>query len=87
MAEKLRSWKIDIAILPIHGCDPKRGAAGNLSGNKAVALARDIEAALAIPCHYEMFEFNTVSPDAFVAAAKDMAQKYRLLNCWEHLSL
>jgi L-ascorbate metabolism protein UlaG (beta-lactamase superfamily) len=87
MAERLRQWPIDLALLPINGRDPARGVAGNLSGPEAVALARDMGAKLVIPCHYEMFEFNTVSPAAFVAAAEAAGQPYRLLRCGERYSL
>jgi L-ascorbate metabolism protein UlaG (beta-lactamase superfamily) len=87
MAERLRQWPIDLALLPINGRDPARGVAGNLSGPEAVELARDIGAKLVIPCHYDMFEFNTVSPAAFVAAAEVAGQPYRLLQCGERYSL
>lgn len=87
MAERLRAWDIDIAILPINGRDPKRGVAGNLSGPQAVELGRDIGADVVIPCHYEMFEFNTVPPDEFVACAEAAGQRYRLLTAGERLTL
>jgi hypothetical protein len=32
----------------------------------AARVAKDAGAALVIPCHYEMFEFNTASPEGFV---------------------
>lgn len=86
MAERLQRWKIDIAILPINGRDPARGVAGNLSGPEAVALAREIKAGLVIPCHYDMFEFNTVSPQAFEAAAAKSGQAYQVLKCGERFT-
>lgn len=87
MARQLREWPIDLALLPINGRDPARGVAGNLSGPEAVELARDIGARLVIPCHYEMFQFNTVSPEAFMAVAEAVRQPYRLLKCGERYSL
>ena len=45
--------------LPINGRAPERRVAGNLSGAEAARLAKSIGARLVIPCHYEMFEFNT----------------------------
>lgn len=87
MVEQLRQWSIDVALLPINGRDPARGVAGNLSGPEAVALAQEIGAGLVIPCHYEMFEFNTVSSDAFVDAAERVGQGYRLLRNGQRLSL
>jgi L-ascorbate metabolism protein UlaG (beta-lactamase superfamily) len=46
-----------------------------------------IDLALLIPCHYEMFEFNTVAPEGFVEVAEQIDQKYRVLKCGERLSL
>lgn len=82
---RLKKWDIDIALLPINGRDPKRSVAGNFSAEQAVQLAKQIDAGLVIPCHYEMFEFNTVSPDGFVKAAEQAGQNYGLLRCGERL--
>lgn len=86
MVETLRAWQIDVAILPINGRAPERRVAGNLWGREAAQLARDIGASLAIPCHYEMFEFNTASPDEFVAACQQLVQPHRVLRCGERFS-
>jgi L-ascorbate metabolism protein UlaG (beta-lactamase superfamily) len=83
MEEKLRPFGIDVALLPISGRAPERRVAGNLSGPEAAQLAHDINANLVIPCHFEMFEFNTASPDAFVDACRRMGQPFRLLRCGE----
>ena len=85
MVETLRRWQIDLALLPINGRDPKRGVAGNLSGAEAVQLAKAIGAKLVIPCHYDMFEFNTVAPDAFMQEAETVQQPYRILQCGERV--
>jgi L-ascorbate metabolism protein UlaG (beta-lactamase superfamily) len=87
LAERLRKWEIDTALLPINGRDPARGVAGNFSGEEAVQLAKEINAGILIPCHYEMFEFNTVSPQGFVQAAQKIGQNYRLLKCGERIDL
>jgi L-ascorbate metabolism protein UlaG (beta-lactamase superfamily) len=87
MVEHLRRWDIDLALLPINGRDPDRGVPGNLTGTEAVQLAREIGAELVVPCHYGMFEFNTVPPEEFVEAAKSAGQVYRLLENGERLSL
>ena len=87
MAERLRHWSIDLAILPINGRDPQRGVAGNLSGDEAVQLALDICARRVIPCHYDMFTFNTVSPAAFIQAAAAQGQAYTVLQCGEEFTL
>jgi L-ascorbate metabolism protein UlaG (beta-lactamase superfamily) len=87
MAELLGQRQIDLALLPINGRDPGRGVAGNLTGVEAVELARDIRASLVIPCHYEMFAFNTASPDLFIRTANELRQPYRVLKCGERFTL
>ena len=57
--------------------------AGNLWGVEAAKLAFDMGARLVIPCHYDMFEFNTATPDQFMAEAKRLGQPYRVLQCGE----
>jgi L-ascorbate metabolism protein UlaG (beta-lactamase superfamily) len=83
MAEKLRPFAVDVALLPINSRAPERRVAGNLSGPEAAQLAHDIGAKLAIPCHFEMFEFNTATPDAFVEACRRLGQGFRILSCGE----
>lgn len=85
MAELLRPFQIDVALLPINGRRPERRVQGNLWGREAAQLAKDIGAKLVIPCHYEMFEFNTESPDEFVATCQQLGQPYRVLRCAERL--
>ena len=87
LSERLKRWEIDIALLPINGRDPSRGVAGNFKADEAITLAKEINAGLVIPCHYEMFEFNTVSPEEFIRAAKEMNQPYQVLKCGERLNL
>lgn len=86
MEEWLRQWRIDVALLPINGNRPERGVAGNLDGREAATLARDIGTSVAIPCHYEMFEFNTASPDEFITAARRLGQNIRVLRSGERWS-
>lgn len=83
MAEKVRPFAIDVALLPINGRAPERRVPGNLSGPEAAQLAQDIGAKLVIPCHYEMFEFNTATPDAFADTCRRLAQPFRILRCGE----
>ena len=61
--------------------------AGNLSGEEAVAVAQAVGMGMVIPCHFDMFAFNTVAPDAFVAAAEAAGQPYRVLENGERLTL
>jgi len=87
MAERLRPFAVDVALLPINGADPGRGVAGNLDGPEAARLARDMGAGLAVPCHYEMFTFNTASPDAFAAEAERLGQPCSVLRAGQRLTL
>jgi L-ascorbate metabolism protein UlaG (beta-lactamase superfamily) len=87
LVNQLKQWKMDLALLPINGRDPARGVAGNFTGQEAAQLGKAIGARLVIPCHYEMFEFNTTSPQAFVQTAVSLGQSYRLLKSGERFSL
>ena len=86
-AELLAPFRIDIAVLPINGRRPERRVAGNFWGREAAGLAHAIGAKLVVPCHFEMFEFNTEPPDDFVAACEGLGQPYRVLRCGERLLL
>lgn len=86
MVERLRQWVIDVAILPINGRAPERRVAGNLNGPEAAQLAKAVGASVVIPCHYEMFTFNTASPDAFVAECQRLEQPYCVLRAGERWS-
>lgn len=85
MAEKLRPFAVDVALLPINGRAPARRVAGNLSGPEAAQLAHDIGAKLVVPCHFDMFEFNTATPDEFADACLHLGQSFRILRCGERL--
>jgi L-ascorbate metabolism protein UlaG (beta-lactamase superfamily) len=80
MVEILKPLGIDVAILPINGRAPERRVAGNLDGAEAARLAKDIGAGLVIPCHYDMFEFNTASPDLFVETCEALGQEYHVMQ-------
>lgn len=87
LAERLKAFSINVAMLPINGRDPKRGVPGNLSGEEAAELANAIGAGLAIPCHFEMFEFNTASPEPFRKRAETLGQPVRVLRAGERFSV
>jgi L-ascorbate metabolism protein UlaG (beta-lactamase superfamily) len=87
LVERLRGW-VDLALLPINGNKPERRVAGNLDGREAAQLAHDIGAKLVVPCHYEMFEFNTADPrELFVPECERLGQPYRVLRAGESLTL
>jgi len=83
LSDKLLPFKIDVALLPINGRSPERRVPGNLFGKEAAQLAKDIQAKLAIPCHFEMFEFNTAAPNEFVHHCRRLGQQYKVLRCGE----
>ncbi len=85
--ERLRLYGVQLALLPINGRLPERRVAGNLWGREAAALARQIGAGLVVPCHYDLFAFNTVSPEEFVAECRRLGQPFRVLKLGERLSL
>ena len=82
-----RERPIDLGLLPINGHEATRGLVGNLSGPEAAQLAHDSGIHLVVPCHYEMFEFNSDSPQGFIQAAREIDQPYRILKCGERFSL
>jgi L-ascorbate metabolism protein UlaG (beta-lactamase superfamily) len=86
IVECLRSFQIDIAMLPINGSDPSRGVAGNLNAFEAAKLGKEIGARLVIPHHYNMFRFNTADPEEFVREATAILQPYRVLQLGERLT-
>lgn len=83
MAERLRPFRVSVALLPINGHAPERRVAGNLTGREAAELAHAIGARLAIPCHYDLFTFNTAPPDEFLAVAAALGQPTAVLRCGE----
>ena len=86
MEDILKPFRIDLAILPINGNEPSRGVAGNLDCREAARLAKEIHAKMVIPCHYDMFTFNTADPNEFVQIADRIQQPYKILNPGEHWS-
>jgi L-ascorbate metabolism protein UlaG (beta-lactamase superfamily) len=50
-------------------------------------LGKAIGARVVIPCHYDMFEFNTASPDEFVAECRRIGQPFRVLACGERFEM
>ena len=73
----LKPFNIDVALLPINGNDPARGVAGNLDVREAAALAKQSMQNVVIPCHYDMFTFNTADPNDFATEAEKISQPYQ----------
>ena len=87
LVNSLQAFQIDVALLPINGDRSERRVAGNLDGVEAARLAKAINARLVVPCHFDMFEFNTASPDEFVTECQRIGQNYRVLRNGERLDL
>jgi L-ascorbate metabolism protein UlaG (beta-lactamase superfamily) len=81
MVERLRPFNVDVAILPING------KVGNMNGADAARVAKEIRAKLVIPCHYDMFEFNTADPrEQFIPECERLGQPYKVLRAGERWS-
>lgn len=88
LVETLRKHRCDLMLLPINGNRPERRVSGNLNGTEAAALAKACGARLVVPCHYDMFTFNTAAPDEeFVPACQRLGQPFHVMRCGERLTL
>ena len=86
MPNRLRPFRIDVALLPVNGSAPERRVAGNLNAREAAWLGKQIGAKLVIPMHYNMFSFNTAPPEEFAEAAAVEGVRHRILQCGERWS-
>jgi len=80
MIHLLKPFAVDVAILPINGNDPERKVAGNLNCEEAARLGKAINAKQVIPCHYDMFEFNTADVNDFINEAEKIKQPFTVLR-------
>ena len=87
LAAALAPWHPDVVLLPINGSKPERRVAGNMDGREAARLAREVGARLAIPHHFDMFEFNTEPPDVFESECRRLGQAFRTLRNGEGVDL
>lgn len=83
----LEPFALDVALVPINGNKPERRVAGNLNGIEAAQLAKEVGARLAVPHHFDLFAFNTVSADEFEAECRRLGQNFRTLRNGEGLDL
>ncbi len=86
MVDLLIPFNVDIALLPINGNRPERKVAGNLDCKEAAELAKAIHAKMVIPCHYDLFVFNTADVNEFVREAEKINQPYKVLKGGEKFS-
>ena len=85
MVDQLKPFAVDVAILPINGNKPERKVAGNLNCKEAAELGKAIHAKYVIPCHYDMFTFNTADVNEFAKEAEKINQPYKVVQPGEHL--
>lgn len=83
IVETLKPFQVDVAFLPINGNKPERRVAGNLNYKEAVQLAKQINAKLTIPHHYNLFDFNTEDPQNFIQEAEREGIVFRVLGIGE----
>jgi L-ascorbate metabolism protein UlaG (beta-lactamase superfamily) len=86
MVELLKPFAVDVAILPINGNKPERKVAGNLDCKDAAELGKAINGKTVIPCHYDMFSFNTADVNDFINEAKKINQPFAVLKGGGHFS-
>jgi L-ascorbate metabolism protein UlaG (beta-lactamase superfamily) len=86
MVDLLKPFSVDVALLPINGNDPARKVAGNLNSREAAKLGKAINASCLIPCHYDMFTFNTADVHDFVNEAEKIKQPFKVLKAGERFS-
>ena len=82
LAERLREWAIDLALLPVNGRSEQltsRGIMGNMNLDEAAALCLAAGIHALIPHHFGMFAFNTVDPVGLQRQAEGLDPR---LRCW-----
>jgi L-ascorbate metabolism protein UlaG (beta-lactamase superfamily) len=87
LIEPLRAARCDLALLPICGHKADRRTPGNLNGTEAAALAKATGAGLVVPCHYEMFKFDSASPEEFMTACGRLDQPHHVMRCGQRLTI
>ena len=68
-------------------CWPINGALGNMDAHAAARFAHEMHARVAVPCHYDMFAFNTADPADFTAACDRLGQPHHVFRLGEGLRL
>jgi L-ascorbate metabolism protein UlaG (beta-lactamase superfamily) len=81
MAEAVAPHGVDVAFVPISGRN------GTMDGADAARLAFEAGAAIAIPCHYDMFRCDTAGVSRFVAECARIGQEYRLPRAGERVTV
>jgi L-ascorbate metabolism protein UlaG (beta-lactamase superfamily) len=72
---------VDVALLPING------RLANMNAGDAARCAHAIRTRTAIPCHYDLFAFNTADPAEFAAECELVGQPFRILRLGERFTV
>jgi L-ascorbate metabolism protein UlaG (beta-lactamase superfamily) len=80
MEKLISDFAPHVALLPINGNLASRKVAGNLNAEEAVNVAKTCNIPYVIPCHYDLFAFNTADVNEFINIAKAKQQGYLVLN-------
>jgi len=85
LVDKLKSYQITAALLPINGRDPSRGMPGNFTIEEAADLAGAIGARWLVPMHYGMFAINDADISRFVDHMLGFrpSQRFKVFECGE----
>lgn len=89
LAERLKPYNVNVALLPINGRGPERGMPGNFTIAEAADLAAAIGAKWLVPMHYDMFEVNNVDINRFVdhLLGHRPEQRFKIFRCGEHWAI
>lgn len=80
MEKLISDFAPHLALLPINGNLPERKVSGNLNASEAVDLGLACKIPYIIPCHYDLFAFNTADVNGFITIAKAKKQGYLVLD-------
>jgi L-ascorbate metabolism protein UlaG (beta-lactamase superfamily) len=83
MAEKLWSFRIDVTLLPINGQVPEGAFRAIYSDAKRPCWQKTWTRNWLYRAHFEMFEFNSASPDEFTDECRKLGQPFKVLRCDE----
>ncbi|AZN41853.1 MBL fold metallo-hydrolase [Paenibacillus albus] len=73
----LKTFNIDLGMLPINGRDlfrDRAGVVGNMNAREATALAWEVKMDMVVPLHFDMYPNNSEGITGFV---EELYQKYR----------
>jgi L-ascorbate metabolism protein UlaG (beta-lactamase superfamily) len=73
LADLIRAFRPDVALLPVNGRDPvlrAAGVPGNFTLDEAIAITRETGARQLLAHHYGMFAFNTCPEDLIDEAGR-----------------